>query len=366
MKSMSRQRVIVAMSGGVDSAVTAGLLARQGYEVVGITMRLWAQEDPLASRYQRRCCPAEDFDDARAAADVLGIPHYVVNMEAEFSAHVVDYFVEEYRRGRTPNPCLPCNEHVKFDGLLKRAAAFEADHLATGHYARIDRRNGSYHLHQGLDTEKDQSYVLYMLGQAELARVFFPIGDYRKEEVRRLGHEMGLPVAEKPDSADICFLPTEDYREFIAQRTPQAEGDVVDEEGRVVGRHRGIAGFTIGQRRGLGVALGEKRFVTEIDAQRNVIVIGREDDLLTEVLTAESLRWVAGRPPASEFEADVKIRYLTPAHRAVVRTDAEGATVSFREPQRAIAPGQAVVFYQSGEVLGGGIIAASHHLTDGA
>src|SRR3990172_1145886 len=206
---MSRTRVIVAMSGGVDSAVAAGLLARQGYEVVGVTMRLWAQEDPLASRYHRRCCPIEDIDDARAAADALGIPHCVLNMEREFGARVVDYFVEEYRRGRTPNPCLPCNEHVKFRSLLARAVALDADYLATGHYARIDRSNGSYRLLRARDPEKDQSYVLYMLGQRELARLLFPIGDYRKGEVRELAREMGLPVAAKPDSADICFLPTE-------------------------------------------------------------------------------------------------------------------------------------------------------------
>ncbi len=364
MKSMSPQRVVVAMSGGVDSAVAAGLLLRQGYEVVGITLRLWAQENPLAPRYHRRCCAVEDIDDARSAADVLGIPHYVLNMEAEFGARVVDYFVEEYGRGRTPNPCLPCNEHVKFGALLERAVALEADYLATGHYARIDRNGSCHRLLQARDPEKDQSYVLYMLGQAELARLLFPIGDYPKEEVRRLGREMGLPVAEKPDSADICFLPTEDYRDFIAQRVPQAEGEIMDGDGRAVGRHQGVAGFTIGQRRGLGVALGERRFVTGIDPRRNVITIGTEEELLSRALTAESVRWVAGRPPGGEFEAEAKIRYRTPARRALVRTTAGGAEVRFQLPQRAVAPGQAVVFYRSGEVLGGGIIAAVRRLTE--
>ena len=362
---MSRQRVIVAMSGGVDSAVTAGLLSREGYEVVGITMRLWTQEDPLAPRYQRRCCAAEDIDDARAAADALGIPHYVLNMEEEFGAKVVDYFVAEYRRGRTPNPCLPCNEHIKFRHLLARATALDAGYLATGHYARIDRRDGSYRLLRSHDPEKDQSYVLYMLGQQELARLLFPIGGYRKGETRRLAREMGLPVAEKPDSADICFLPTEDYRDFIAERVPQEEGVVRDRDGQEVGRHRGVAGFTIGQRRGLGVALGEKRYVTGIDPELNVITIGSQDDLLSNSLTAEAVRWVAGEPPAEEFEADVKIRYRTPAQPAQVQLTEEGVQVRFRQPQRAVTPGQAVVFYHSDEVLGGGIIAAVDRLEEG-
>lgn len=360
---MSSQRVIVAMSGGVDSAVAAGLLARQGYEVVGITMRLWTQEDPLAPRYQRRCCPAEDIDDARAAADALGIPHYVLNMEEEFSARVVDYFVAEYRRGRTPNPCLPCNEHVKFRSLLARAAAFEADYLATGHYARIDRSDGAFRLLRARDAEKDQSYVLYMLGQQELSRVIFPIGNYRKEEIRELAQEMGLPVADKPDSADICFLPTEDYRDFIAQQVPQAGGDIVDRDGRVAGRHQGVAGFTIGQRRGLGVALGERRYVSAIDPELNVITIGTEEDLLSNALTAEAVRWVAGAPPPVEFEVDAKIRYRTAAQPALVKPTPDGAEVRFRQPQRAVTPGQAVVFYRSDEMLGGGIIAAVHGLT---
>lgn len=361
---MPNKRVVVAMSGGVDSAAAAGLLAREGYDVIGITMRLWTQDDPLASRYQRRCCPAEDIDDARAIASALGIPHYVLNMEREFAANVVDYFVDEYQRGRTPNPCLPCNEHVKFRALLDRARAMEADYLATGHYARVERQNSGYRLLSAVDAEKDQSYVLYMLGQNELSRLLFPIGGYRKEEVRALAIDLGLPVADKPDSADICFLPTEDYRDFIAQRVPQTEGDIVDSDGSVVGRHRGLAAYTIGQRRGLDVAVGERRFVTAIDPQRNLISIGSEEDLYADALTADQVRWVAADPPAGEFEATVKIRYRTAAAPALVRPNATGVEVRFQQPQRAIAAGQAVVFYRNDEVLGGGIISESHRLTE--
>jgi tRNA-specific 2-thiouridylase len=350
-------RAVVAMSGGVDSTVAAALLLREGFDVVGITMRLWSQDDPLAARYQRRCCPAEDIDDARAAADLLGIPHYVVNMEAEFGASVVDYFVDEYRRGRTPNPCLPCNEHVKFRALLERALALDAGVLATGHYARIEGEAGGRRLLRAVDGGKDQSYVLYMLGQRELERVRFPIGGLRKHEVRKVARELGLPNAEKPDSADICFLPTEDYRDFIRQRVPQHEGDIIDGGGNVVGRHRGVADFTVGQRRGLGLALGAPRYVTAIDPDLNVITVGREDELLADTLSAEDLRWVAGAPPAGEFACAAQVRYRSSGREASIRLTGAGAEVRFERPQRALTPGQAVVFYQGEEVLGGGIIA---------
>lgn len=350
------QRVIVAMSGGVDSAVAAGLLVRQGYEVVGVTMRLYTQEDPDAPVGRRRCCAVEDIDDARQAADALGIPHYVLNMEAEFGRQVVDYFVDEYRRGRTPNPCLACNQHVKFRSLLSRAIALDADFLATGHYARIVRNTGRYALLKANDREKDQSYVLYTLGQAELARTLFPIGDYTKPQVRSLAAEMGLPVADKPDSADICFIPDGDYRRFLEGRVPQRPGELLDREGRVVGRHAGVAAFTIGQRRGLGVALGEKRFVTAIDPARNIVTIGPEQDLLSRALVAEHVCWVDG-PPAAAFQAEVKVRYRTPPSPAWVQPQGgHAARVVFDRPQRAITPGQAAVFYQGDTVLGGGTI----------
>jgi tRNA-specific 2-thiouridylase len=348
------------MSGGVDSAVAAGLLARQGYEVIGVTMRLWTLEDPDAPRHRRHCCSAEDTDDARDAAQALRIPHYVLNLERQFQELVVDYFCREYQRGRTPNPCLACNEHVKFQALLARALALEADFLATGHYARVDPpKAGRSRLLRAVDHEKDQSYVLFMLDQARLARLLLPIGDYRKEEVRRLATEMGLPVADKAESADICFIPNNDYRSFIAGRLGPSEGEIRDADGRVVGRHQGVASFTVGQRRGLGVALGEKRFVTAIDPGRSLVTIGGEADLLADQLWAEDVSWVAGEPPPPGAAVEAKIRYRTPAAPARVYPEGGGARVLFGRPQRAITPGQAVVFYRGEEVVGGGIIARS-------
>ena len=352
-----KERVVVAMSGGVDSAVAAGLLARAGYDVIGITMRLWTVEDADAPRAKKRCCSVEDTDDARRAADVLGIPHYVLNMEREFHDRVIDYFVGEYGRGRTPNPCLACNEHVKFRALLDRAVALDADFLATGHYARIEHRDGRYALRRAVDESKDQSYVLYTLGQAELAKTLFPVGDAPKRRIREMAREMKLELAEKPDSADICFVPDGDYRRFVRDRLPQRAGVIRDASGAEIAAHEGIAGFTVGQRKGLGVAVGEKRFVTSIDAAANVITIGSEDDLMSRSLIAEHVNWLAGTPPAASIRADVKIRYRAPAAAALVTPlDIGSTTVEFDRRQRAITPGQAAVFYDGDEVIGGGAI----------
>jgi len=352
-----RQRVVVAMSGGVDSAVAAGILARQGYDVIGITMRLWTLEDADAPADKRRCCSVEDTDDARQAADAIGIPHYVLNMEREFRDRVIDYFVAEYGRGRTPNPCLACNEHVKFRALLDRAVAFDADFLATGHYAQIDHDGGRYRLRRAADPEKDQSYVLYTLGQGELARTLFPAGAYAKPQIRAIARELGLGLAEKPDSADICFVPDGDYKRFVRERVEARPGSIVDERGALVGAHEGVAGFTVGQRRGIGVALGEKRFVTGIDPELNVITVGPEERLFAREAIVERVNWTAGAPPGGDRRFDVKIRYRTPAAAAMVTPlEDGGARVVFDAPQRAITPGQAAVFYDGDEVIGGGAI----------
>jgi tRNA-specific 2-thiouridylase len=355
---MASERVIVAMSGGVDSAVAAGLLVQQGYDVVGITMRLWTRDDAEARSNQKRCCGVEDVDDARAAAEVLGIPHYTLNLEEEFGRRVVDYFVGEYARGRTPNPCLACNEHVKFRALLDRAVALDADYLSTGHYARVRRGEDGFELLRALDDSKDQSYVLYTLQQAELSRLLFPVGEYPKVDVRGMARDMGLPLHDKPDSAEICFVPGNDYRSFLAERLPQRPGDIVDAGGAVLGSHEGVAGYTIGQRKGLG-AFGSKRFVTAIDPELNLITIGDEEDLLASSLITEAPAWVAGSAPADEFEAEVKVRYKSPPVASRVQVTGEGLRIEFRRPQRAVTPGQSAVLYDGERVIGGATISCA-------
>jgi len=342
------------MSGGVDSSTAAALLVREGYEVIGVTMRLWTVEQPELPLHHRRCCSVEDIDDARSVCQHLGIPHYVLSFEREFGAQVVDYFVAEYGRGRTPNPCLACNQHVKFRPLLAKARALGADHLATGHYARIVR-NGHYELWRARDPRKDQSYVLYMLGQEELSHTLFPLGEYTKEEVRELARSLDLPVADKPDSEEVCFVTQPDYRSFLAERLPQKPGEIVDRRGHVLGYHSGISGFTIGQRHGLGIAQGVPLYVTSIDAEHNRVVVGGREELYRTSLWAEELHFVAG-PPEGAIMVEAKVRYRSPATPARLKLEGGRAQVRFLEPQRAVAPGQAVVFYQGEKVLGGGII----------
>jgi tRNA-specific 2-thiouridylase len=346
------------MSGGVDSSVAAGLLVEQGYEVIGVTMRLWTAEDDTAARHNKRCCSVEDTDDARAAADVLGIRHYVLNLEREFTEKVVDHFVDEYARGRTPNPCLSCNDRVKFRPLLEHAIALGADWLATGHYARVRHTPQGAELWRAADSGKDQSYVLYTLGQAELSRTLFPVGEYPKDEIRNLARKYGLPNADKPDSVDICFIPSGDYRAFVRDRVPVAAGDIVDTEGRTVGEHTGIVDFTVGQRRGIPARGGaQPLFVVDIDAEANRVVVGPHEELMATRLLADELTFVSGELPAGETRVEARIRYRSPAVPATLFIGDDGtAEVGFDSPQRAVTPGQAVVFNEGETVLGGGTI----------
>jgi tRNA-specific 2-thiouridylase len=345
------------MSGGVDSSVAVGLLLQQGYEVVGITMRLWTEEDAEASRHHRRCCSVEDTDDARAAADALGVKHYVLNLEREFREEVVDVFVDQYTRGRTPNPCLACNDRVKFKPLLDHARALAADYLATGHYVRVQHSSEDHRLLRGADADKDQSYVLYTMGQEELGRTLFPVGEYAKDEIRRFAREWNLPNADKPDSADICFIPAGNYRKFVNDRVPVMAGTIVDTSGRDVGEHDGIAGYTIGQRKGVPArGGGDPLFVVGLEPETNTVVVGEHDDLMADGLVADQITFVGGEMPGAQFSCDVRIRYRAEPVPAIVDLSGDRAEVRFERRQRAVTPGQAAVFYDGEVVLGGGTI----------
>jgi tRNA-specific 2-thiouridylase len=350
-------KIVVAMSGGVDSSVAAGLLAEQGHEVLGVTMRLWTEEDASASRHHKRCCSVEDTDDARAAADVLGVRHYVLNMEREFAEGVIDHFVSEYAQGRTPNPCLECNDKVKFRPLMEQAMALGADYLATGHYARVVENRGSFELHRAVDPGKDQSYVLYTLGQDELRRTLFPLGGFEKNSIREMARRWKLPNADKPDSADICFIPSGNYRRFVGERVPVAAGNIVTSDGEEIGRHEGIIGYTVGQRKGVPARGGEEPlFVLGVDAEANRVVVGPHEELMASALIAEDVTFVSGVAPEGAMQVRARIRYRGEPAAATLTVDGDRAEVRFAEPQRAVTPGQAVVFYEGDRVLGGGKI----------
>lgn len=345
------------MSGGVDSSVAAGLLCRAGYDVVGVTMRLYTEERDDLPEANRTCCGVEAVDDAQAVAHVLGIPYYVMNYERAFQTHVIDTFVAEYARGRTPIPCLACNQYLKFDLLLQQALALGADYVATGHYAQVTERGGAYHLLKGADRWKDQSYFLYTLGQAELARTLLPVGGMTKDETRQAAVELGLPVAGKAESQEICFIPDNDYRRFVAERLNAEPGDLVDTAGRVLGRHTGITNYTVGQRHGLGVASPAPLYVTAIDVEANRVVVGGAGELLGTRVLVEDARFVQGLP-SGPLPVTAKIRYRSPEAEATVIPVADGSVeLRFAEPQRAITPGQAAVFYAGDTVVGGGTIA---------
>ena len=355
---MSKGRVIVAMSGGVDSSVAALLLKQQGYDVVGVTMRLWTVERDDAPPLSKRCCSVEDVDDARRVCQVIGAPHYVMNFEREFQTHVVDHFVREYDRGRTPHPCLACNDKIKFDFLLRRAMFLDADYVATGHYARIRSNGDGLKLLRGTDAGKDQSYVLFTLGQSELGRLLLPVGEYPKAAIRQMAQDAGLPVADKPDSQDICFIPDGDYRKFVGERGRPKPGEMVDATGAVLGVHPGIQFFTVGQRRGLKLngTGGAPKYVIGIRAATNQVVLGDREDLLRGQLWASGVTFTSGVAPDGPLDVEARIRYRSAESRATVSVQDGWAEIKLHESQPAVTPGQAVVFYRGEEVLGGGII----------
>lgn len=355
------ERIVVAMSGGVDSSVAAALLHEQGYEVIGITLQLWGR-DVCTTSGTRLCCSVRDAMDAKAVAKRLGIRHEVLDEAPAFRVRVIDYFVEAYREGLTPNPCIACNDHIKFGSLLARAEALGASAIATGHYARIDydRRRGRYRLRQAVSLEKDQSYVLFNLTQDQLARARSPIGELTKPQVRDIARELGLATAEKPDSQDVCFVRDKDKDGFLRRQLHVEEepGPITDTAGRVLGEHRGLLGYTIGQREGLGVAVGAPRYVIAMDRVNNRLVIGTREELLQSRLRAQRVNWVSIPPPEEAIRARVKIRARHPAADATISPLSGGeALVEFQEPQSAVTPGQATVFYEDDVVLGGGWIA---------
>jgi tRNA-specific 2-thiouridylase len=349
--------VLVAMSGGVDSSVAACLLHEAGYEVLGSHLKL---VDGAATDHG--CCGPQAEADARAVAEHAGFPFETPDFREVFAERVLADYVSEHERGRTPNPCVRCNQHIKFGAFLARADQLGADLVATGHYVRSEEgAGGRWRLLRGADRGKDQSYMVHTLGQRELARARFPVGGQAKAETRAHARRLGLPVAEKPDSQELCFAPSGDAGAFLASHAPHLvkEGEVVDPDGRVLGRHRGAVRYTIGQRRGLGVSTGRRSYVVDVDAESNRVVVGESELLARRGLTAERVSWVSGFPPRGPFEAEAKIRYRGDPAAAVVEPHGDGARVEFRSAQHAVTPGQSVVFYRREECLGGGTIAAA-------
>ena len=353
-----RERIIVAMSGGVDSSVAAALLHEQGFEVVGITLQLWGKEVCVSSG-TRLCCSVRDALDAKAVAKRLGIRHETLELVDAFRTHVIDYFVDGYRRGLTPNPCIACNDHIKFGSLLEHANALGTRLIATGHYTRTDEAGGRRVLRRAADASKDQSYVLFNLTQEQLARARFPLGELSKPQVRDIARSLGFETAEKPDSQDVCFVRDGNKNGFLrnALKAGDSPGPITDVEGRVLGAHQGLLGFTIGQREGLGLALGRPLYVVAMDQPNNRLVVGEREDLLSASLTAERVNWVSVPPQGEPLRAEAKIRSRhAPAAAWVIPVTDGTVRVAFDEPQQAVTPGQAVVFYDEDLLLGGGWI----------
>ena len=350
-------KIVVAMSGGVDSSVAAGLLARAGHDVIGLSMQLYDHQQGEVTFGS--CCTIDDLHDARRAARAIGIPHYIVNFEHKFEAHVISDFVREYASGRTPIPCVHCNGDLKFASLVERAEAFGAEAVATGHYAQVDfdETTRRYRLKRGADPRKDQSYFLFTLSQAQLARARFPVGALDKPAVREEARRLGLQVAEKKDSQEICFVAAGEHPEFVGRRAEMPGGVIRDGEGRVLGRHDGVHRFTIGQRKGLGLSTGIPLYVVDIDAEHAAVTVGPREALERTTLTASRVNWIAGEPPSSSIAASARIRYRhQEAPATIAPLDGDRASVTFDAPQSAVTPGQAVVFFDGDVVLGGGWI----------
>ncbi len=334
----------MAVSGGVDSSAAALLLKEAAYEVLGIHMRLWES-------------PRLDYQAHRAEniCRILGIPYHQVDLQREFESHVVDYFCQEYQQGRTPNPCVACNQHIKFGLLLDKALSLGADYLATGHYAKVEHSRDGHRLLKAADTGRDQSYFLYTLTQEKLGHVLFPLGEHSRDEVKQMAKQAGLPTATK-SSQDICFISQKNYGAFLSQRFSTLPGDVIDTQGKKLGQHRGIAFYTIGQRHGLGLASGKPLYVIRIEPEHNRIVLGPEKELSSQKLTAQKLSWISGKAPREPITARAKIRYKSKEAEAILFPRDDSMDVHFTQPQKAVTPGQAIVFYNVDEVLGGGII----------
>ncbi|MGH2356090.1 MAG: tRNA 2-thiouridine(34) synthase MnmA [Chloroflexota bacterium] len=360
-------RIVVAMSGGVDSSVTAALLKHQGHDVIGVTLNVWPDQNPDEATRSKACCGVSAVDDARAVANVLDIPYYVLNFRDLFREYVIADFVREYTRGRTPNPCVRCNQHVKFRPVLQRAVALGAEYVATGHYVRRDQDplTGRYRLRKAVDPSKDQSYVLFPMQQDELARTLFPLGELPKTETRRLAAEFGLPVAGKAESMEICFIPDNKYGRYVQERAPEAAqpGPILDSQGRYLGEHPGIFHFTVGQRKGLGVTSPEPLYVVAIEPERNAVIVGSDGDLHCRELIADGLNLVALPALEEPVRCRARLRYRMQEAPATVEPAPEqgedAVRVIFDAPQRAITPGQAVVFYDGDVVLGGATIAST-------
>ncbi|MCL4256906.1 MAG: tRNA 2-thiouridine(34) synthase MnmA [Anaerolineales bacterium] len=362
---MSKGKVVVAMSGGVDSSVAAALLQQQGYEVTGMMLRLWSEPGREASN---RCCTPAAMSVARRVAGQLGIPFYAINAQDAFREIVVQSFLDGYAAGGTPNPCLACNRQIRWEYLLNRALALGADYMATGHYVRLTRNPGEpVRLFEAVDSHKDQSYVLHVLNQAKLQHALFPLGELTKPQVRAIAAELKLPAATSKESMDLCFLAGQDYRDFLHRYQPQLiqPGEIINTAGQPIGQHEGLANYTIGQRKGLGIPAAHPLYVIAKDMTSNQLIVGTQDELGGTQLTTEPVHWVSGHAPATPFEAEVKIRYSARKAPARVTPLADGrAELEFAQPLRDITPGQAAVVYVNGEVLGGGLIATNQESTD--